>query len=100
MAPRKSQKDTPQGPSRGALRKRARRDSSLVGSQVDASRPSASGSGQERASEDVSESTSQQPIKSWAPLVDSFESEPMSAQIQRYKDWRRTYMQYVQYNPR
>ncbi|KAJ5145176.1 hypothetical protein N7448_002568 [Penicillium atrosanguineum] len=90
MAPRKTQKDSAQGPGRGASRKRARRDSSLVESdagQTQANRPAID---QSEGMDAASESTLQQPIISWAALLDSFETEPMTAQIQRHKDWRRS----------
>ncbi|KAJ5128856.1 hypothetical protein N7526_007022 [Penicillium atrosanguineum] len=98
MAPRKTQKDSAQGPGRGASRKRARRDSSLVESdagQTQANRPAID---QSEGMDAASESTLQQPIISWAALLDSFETEPMTAQIQRHKDWRRTYIETVSFD--
>ena len=92
MAPRKSQKDSAQGPGRGAPHKRARRGSSLVESDASHNQPIRTDSSQSQGIDAASESISLQPIMSWAALVNHFETEPMTTQIQRHKDWRRTYM--------
>lgn len=97
MAPRKSQKDNTQGYSRGPPRKRARRDSSLVESQAHyQSQRNVQDSDQDQVTRTVPELISRESA-SWSAAIDSFEREPMSSQVQRYKDWRRMYLLSVDY---
>lgn len=93
MSSRKNQKDSAQGPGRGASRKRARQDSSLVESEASQSEPNRPGSDQSQGIDAASESALPQQFIPWATLVDHFETEPMTTQIQRHKDWRRTYIE-------
>jgi hypothetical protein len=94
MAPRKTPKDNEQGPARGGQRKRARRDSSQIESEArNQSKRNVQDSVQDQATVTVLEPASQQPVTSWSATVDSFERDPMSVQVQKYKNWRRTYLE-------
>ncbi|KAJ5613399.1 hypothetical protein N7510_006593 [Penicillium lagena] len=85
-----SQRDNTQGPGSDAQRKRARRNSSLVEPEAcDQNQRNVRDSDQNRTMGSVSGPTSQHPVTSWTSTVAAFERDPMSDQVQRYKDWRR-----------
>lgn len=92
MAPRKTRKGNSHDQAHGAQSKRARLESPHDREDHSQSHGDRQASDNEQVGAVMSGPTSQPTMIPWQAILESFEKEPLAPHVQRYKDWRSTYL--------